>query len=231
MKELYESRVDEAGSLFRIDLRKFAGTLPIVDNPNQHRIHPALVRLGHRKQFVHVVSAGTLAIRPGQIATEDDARAPVTTHLPRVLRSPDAAPGCRSDGRATRLPQRWPRDSTRLVWRVAATKISWNKNSGRWKSSDIEIRLEILGARRSYKKFHGVVTKTAIVAGALLADCRTLRILVTSREPLRMAGERTYRAIAPWAIRSASPVRRISRIRRSCLWDESKRPKRSYNKP
>lgn len=31
-----------------------------------------------------VVSAGTLAIRPGQIATEDDAHAPITSHLPRV---------------------------------------------------------------------------------------------------------------------------------------------------
>jgi nucleoside-diphosphate-sugar epimerase len=31
-----------------------------------------------------VVSAGTLAIRPGHIATEDDAHAPAASHLPRV---------------------------------------------------------------------------------------------------------------------------------------------------
>lgn len=31
-----------------------------------------------------VVSAGTLGIRPGQIATEDDAHAPASSHLPRV---------------------------------------------------------------------------------------------------------------------------------------------------
>ncbi len=43
-----------------------------------------------------VVSAGTLAIRPGQIATEDDAHAPVTSQLPRV--SEDAALATASKG-------------------------------------------------------------------------------------------------------------------------------------
>jgi len=38
-----------------------------------------------------------------------------------------------------------------------------------------------------------VVTEAANVAASLLAGCRSLRILVTSREPLRTAGERTYR--------------------------------------
>ncbi len=38
-----------------------------------------------------------------------------------------------------------------------------------------------------------VITEAATVVGALLTRCRSLRILATSREPLRTAGERTYR--------------------------------------
>jgi predicted ATPase/DNA-binding XRE family transcriptional regulator len=38
-----------------------------------------------------------------------------------------------------------------------------------------------------------VITEAARVADALLAGCARLRILATSREPLRAAGERTYR--------------------------------------
>ena len=38
-----------------------------------------------------------------------------------------------------------------------------------------------------------VITEAAIVAGALLAGCPRFAILATSREPLRTAGEHTYR--------------------------------------
>lgn len=38
-----------------------------------------------------------------------------------------------------------------------------------------------------------VVTEAAVVADAILAGCPRVRILATSREPLRSAGERTYR--------------------------------------
>jgi predicted ATPase len=38
-----------------------------------------------------------------------------------------------------------------------------------------------------------LIAEAAVVAGVLLGSCPNVRILATSREPLRIAGEQTYR--------------------------------------
>jgi predicted ATPase/transcriptional regulator with XRE-family HTH domain len=53
-----------------------------------------------------------------------------------------------------------------------------------------------------------VIDEAAMVAGALVADCPRLRILATSREPLRAAGEHTYR-LASLNIPSPGASRRL----------------------
>ncbi|MBD5657808.1 MAG: hypothetical protein IAI50_21920, partial [Candidatus Eremiobacteraeota bacterium] len=64
-------------------------------------------------------------------------------------------------------------------------------------------RLETLVAQLKHKSLlivfdncEHVIGEAAAVADGLLQDCPSLRILATSREPLRIAGERTYR-LAP----------------------------------
>ncbi len=54
-----------------------------------------------------------------------------------------------------------------------------------------------------------VITEAAFVAGALLAGCPRLRILVTSREPLRTAGEHTYR-LPSLSVPTPETARRLS---------------------
>jgi predicted ATPase/transcriptional regulator with XRE-family HTH domain len=54
-----------------------------------------------------------------------------------------------------------------------------------------------------------VVTEAAIVVAALLAGCRSVRILVTSREPLRTSGERTYR-LPPLSVPTRNAIRRLN---------------------
>jgi predicted ATPase/DNA-binding XRE family transcriptional regulator len=53
-----------------------------------------------------------------------------------------------------------------------------------------------------------VITEAATVAGALLAACPNIRILATSREPLRAAGEYTYR-LPSLSIPSSQPTHRF----------------------
>ncbi len=90
--------------------------------------------------------------------------------------------------------------------------------------------LETLRARLRDKKWllildncDHVATEAGSVAETLLAGCRQLRILATSREPLRAAGERSY-SLPPLNILSASELfadRARAGDRRLALTDEN----------
>jgi predicted ATPase len=54
-----------------------------------------------------------------------------------------------------------------------------------------------------------VIVEAAAVADALLGGCAQLRILATSREPLRIAGELTYR-VPPLSIPDAREAAQLS---------------------
>jgi predicted ATPase len=56
-----------------------------------------------------------------------------------------------------------------------------------------------------------VIAQAAIVAGALLAACPNLRILATSREPLRAAGENAYR-LSSLSVPSPEAARRLGTV-------------------